>query len=67
MGGNKPSIFDHRIGRRDLLKGAGVSEDEAIVSVAEGDTVPGDVLDLPPAPPRDGRNEIGNLIECFAF
>jgi phospholipase C len=23
MGGNRPSIFDHRIGRRDLLKGAG--------------------------------------------
>src|SRR5450759_5986094 len=21
----------------------------------------------PPAPPRDGRNEIGNLMECFAF
>jgi len=24
MGENRPSIFDHRIGRRDLLKGAGV-------------------------------------------
>jgi phospholipase C len=23
MGGNRPSIFDHRIGRRDVLKGAG--------------------------------------------
>jgi hypothetical protein len=21
----------------------------------------------PPAPPRDGRGEIGNLMECFAF
>src|SRR5215470_2803992 len=21
----------------------------------------------PPAPPRDGRNDIGNLLECFQF
>jgi phospholipase C len=21
----------------------------------------------PPAPPRDGRNDIGNLMECFQF
>jgi len=66
MGGNRPSIFERRIGRRDLLEGAGVPADEDIVSVAERDTVPGDVVDLPPAPPPDGRNEIGNHMECFA-
>ena len=41
--------------RRTFLKCAGLA---GAVSLASP---------LPPAPPRDGRAEIGNLMECFQF